>query len=441
MRIEATEKTVESIQAELTRARAAASNRDVEPERAGAYQAELSILPAELSWWKSKAAELASRRAGERLQYVEPLDAEEYQVLESLTHNLDRLRAVREDVAARSRRAEEVQRESLASAGELWSRAIDSIGDRSVCPRYDGLVLTPQTGLVPLRRDAESGLWEFHHVLSGVAPRADGHGRWIVTPDTGIVLILVPGGSFTAGAQSKDPAAANYDRDAQPTEGTRSARLDPYFLSKYEVTQSQWERMTGEMPSRWFAGWFVRESPVVTRIHPVESVNWFEATRTLARHGLMLPTELQWEHAERAGSSGRYGSSDDFASLLGKVNFADNSFRRGARQEPVAELGTDGSRIHLPVDAFEPNGFGFHGMLGNVSELCLDAYTDTFDRFPPRDGDGLVQPAMWANRPTRGGSYATPPAGLRMSARQAVLSSAKEDDVGLRPARTLERKP
>ncbi|HRI10259.1 MAG TPA: hypothetical protein PKW35_20715, partial [Nannocystaceae bacterium] len=56
------------------------------------------------------------------------------------------------------------------AAREVWQYAIASIRDRTQCPKYDGLVIEPQLGLLPLGRDPESGLWEFHYPITGDAP-------------------------------------------------------------------------------------------------------------------------------------------------------------------------------------------------------------------------------------------------------------------------------
>jgi len=56
-------------------------------------------------------------------------------------------------------------------------------------------MLEPQAGLVPLRVDPVSGLWEFWHVEGGERPALDPDAdRWAMVADTGLVLVLLPGG-------------------------------------------------------------------------------------------------------------------------------------------------------------------------------------------------------------------------------------------------------
>ncbi|MFN0241652.1 MAG: serine/threonine-protein kinase, partial [Planctomycetota bacterium] len=60
--------------------------------------------------------------------------------------------------------ARDLERDSLLEAAALWREAIESIADAQECPRYGGLALAPQLGLIPIGRDEQSGLWEFAHL-------------------------------------------------------------------------------------------------------------------------------------------------------------------------------------------------------------------------------------------------------------------------------------
>ena len=71
---------------------------------------------------------------------------------------------------------------------------------------YPGLDLRPQTGLVPIGVDPDSGLHEFWHVLSGEEPERGPDGKLRIGEQTGVVLVLVPGGPTILGA-STDPDA------------------------------------------------------------------------------------------------------------------------------------------------------------------------------------------------------------------------------------------
>jgi formylglycine-generating enzyme required for sulfatase activity len=118
---------------------------------------------------------------------------------------------------------------------------------------YDFVDLEPQLGLVPMGPDPKSGLWRFWHVESGSRPiRDEASGKLTVTGESGMVLVLLPGGTFSMGAQADDPNAPHYYRNAQANEGpVHEVTLAPFFLSKFEMTQGQWLQIMGENPSYW----------------------------------------------------------------------------------------------------------------------------------------------------------------------------------------------
>jgi formylglycine-generating enzyme required for sulfatase activity len=59
---------------------------------------------------------------------------------------------------------------------------------------------------------------------------------------TGIVMVLLPGGRFLMGAQKEDPSGPNYDPEAEENEGpVHEVTLRPFLIAKCELTQAQWK--------------------------------------------------------------------------------------------------------------------------------------------------------------------------------------------------------
>ena len=91
---------------------------------------------------------------------------------------------------------------SLAVQMPAWEEAIAAIADPGRSPKYGGLRIAPQLGLVPIGRDPDSGLFEFVHLQTGVPPPRGPGGKLAIDVATGVVLILIPGGRFTIGTTS-----------------------------------------------------------------------------------------------------------------------------------------------------------------------------------------------------------------------------------------------
>lgn len=293
-----------------------------------------------------------------------------------------------------------------------WERAISAIAKN---PRYHGLELKPQAGIIPLGGDPVSGLEEFAYPASGTVPTRDPRtGKLVLADDSCLVFVLVPGGTFTMGAQKKDPSGPNHDASIYgKREGpTHEVGLSPFFISKYEMTQAQWERCTGQKPS-----FFLLTVETVDPRHPVEQVSWNEAVAAMKGLDLDIPTEAQWEYACRAGTRTPWSTGVD-----------EDALRAAATLE--AESTT-------AVGSHAANGFGLHDMHGNVWEWCRDAFK-FYRENPVRPDDGLRSDDGGARfRVYRGGGFVNVPRMGRSSARHYGEPGAQENDVGVRPMRRV----
>lgn len=183
-----------------------------------------------------------------------------------------------------------------------------------------------------------------------------------------IPMMEIPAGSVQIGISG--------DTKNPPTLHTVSNR---FWMSKTEITQSQYLAMVGTNPSS-----------IQSTNHPVETVSWFEALafcdalttreRTAGRlpEGLVyrLPTSAEWEYAARGGPA---SSNTTFA---------------GSNDENLVSWNRTNAQAHQPVGLKLPNELGLYDMTGNVWEWCIDA-------LPPERTGKKGQDT----RVKRGGSY------------------------------------
>ena len=304
---------------------------------------------------------------------------------------------------------ETVQRRTIEDHRAKWDEAIAAIKEKH------GLHLEPQVGLVPLREDPKSGLWEFLVLRSGAPPEtASKAGGCKITSASGIVLVLVPVGNYWRGAQSKEEGDA-YDIHALDDETPSYENVPAFFVSKYEMSQGQWLRLAGANPSIY------QQELRDTLVHPVQQVSRRDCVRILRRAGLRLPSETEWEYACRAGTTAPWWTGAGKKDLEGACNLADQAARRrypsitweGIRDWPELD---DGAPLTAPVDSYRANRFGLHNVHGNVAEWCADSM------------QGLPV--------SRGGSFQDKATDAR-SARRIAQYDQPQGNVGVRPARSV----
>ncbi len=325
--------------------------------------------------------------------------------------------------------ASSIYHESIERHAADWGEAIASIRNPDECPQYGGLVLAPQLGLVPIGRDPRSGLWEFAHLGTGRPPRRGLDGSLGIGEGTGLVFVLIPRGAFRMGAVTarfgRPVRLYAYDNEFP----IRSVHLSPFFISKYEMTQDQWQRLTGENPSDLGP----RSEHHLSLQQPVENVTWHMAERAMRMAGLVLPTESQWEYAARAGTETPWWCGLDPRCLATSANVLAWD---GPDRDPTSVADwSDGFEGTAPVGSFSANPFGLHDVIGNVWEWSRDEYGPLDAPMDPQSGLFLVGDSR--ERVARGGAYNFGPQ-VSVS-RRVNLRPVFRFTIGVRPARPIDR--
>ena len=235
---------------------------------------------------------------------------------------------------------------------------------------------------------------------------------------TRLDLAWIAPGTFVMGsdAESADEAPAH------PVRLTRG-----FWIGQTEVTQAQWQRITGENPAL-FKG----------TNRPVESVSWHDAQAFLKKlnravadqipAGLVarLPTEAEWVYACRAGTRTKFWFGDDEAELAKYGNFADAAEATDLSWKDSSHR--DGFSGTAPVGSFPANPWGLHDMHGNVWEWCADWYG------PYAAGEAVdpVGPAGGHRRVIRGGGWGVTAEDCRSANRYRFKPEVSGGNIGLR---------
>ncbi|MBK8979470.1 MAG: protein kinase [Planctomycetes bacterium] len=300
-----------------------------------------------------------------------------------------------------------------------WRHAANEIGRN---PHYSApsiREIAPQTGLWPIGENPVTHLWEFYHLRSAwdgasepasiVVPRHDAAGNIDVDAGTGIVFVLIPGGTFWMGAQNTGPSDPNYDPGARVDEQpVHEVTLAPFLLARHELTKGQWQRLVfGDLP----------ENPLFWGDEPTEpayGLSWDMCMHLLGREGLTLPTEAQWEYGCRAGTTTRWWTGDDASSLGGVENLSG----------PL-----------IAVDGIRANPWGLLQAHGNVQEWCRDWFVAyTVAKHPD---DGLSTSLGSGYRVVRGGGFDSGALLARSASRSAVAPGYRHGHLGCRAARLI----
>ncbi|MBO1057934.1 MAG: formylglycine-generating enzyme family protein [Dolichospermum sp. JUN01] len=179
-------------------------------------------------------------------------------------------------------------------------------------------------------------------------------------------------------------------------EGVYTFHLSEFRMGKYPVTQAQYQAVMGTNPSHF--------SGSGKKNHPVERVNWHQATEFcqklteyLNKQGInvkiTLPSEIQWEYACRACTNTKFYT---------KFWFGDNNnqLKNHAWYDE-----NSGNQTHSVIEKEDThtNPWDLVDMHGNVWEWCADSWTDNIANLP-KNGESYVNLSQ-NNKLLRGGGW------------------------------------
>ncbi|WP_414691563.1 formylglycine-generating enzyme family protein [Noviherbaspirillum sp.] len=225
------------------------------------------------------------------------------------------------------------------------------------------------------------------------------------------VLVSLPSGAFTMGANSGDPTERPAHRVSIGT---------PFAIGKYEVTVDQWNACAegGGCPR------LTSKNPGNT---PVRDVSWEDAQAYVkwlsasTGKSYRLPSEAEWEYAARGGTSGRFWWGEQMRP--GNANCKDCG-------DPWSADGP------AKVGSFAPNPYGLHDVNGSVWEWVADCWHNSYKGAP---GDGRAWDAPGCReRVIRGGSWRDGASYMPSSTRFKYGASVRHSQNGFRVARDMK---
>jgi formylglycine-generating enzyme required for sulfatase activity len=219
----------------------------------------------------------------------------------------------------------------------------------------------------------------------------------VVKNSSGMEFAYVPAGSFQMGSANGDP-------NEQPVHQVTFAR--GFYMGRYEVTQAQWQKVSGNNPSTFSS---CGENCPVEQVSLDDTQEFIKKLNALNDgYEYRLPSEAEWEYACRAGTTGDYA---------GDVN-AMGWYTSNAEY-----------KTH-PVGQKQANAWGLFDMHGNVSEWVMDYQYNNYDGAPT---DGSARSKGVSNdRMERGGSWRLDDKHLRSAQRSAAPSDYRWKDIGFR---------
>ena len=244
-----------------------------------------------------------------------------------------------------------------------------------------------------------------------------------------------------------------------------------FYAGVFEVTQRQWELITGAKPSYFNNSTYYKTRPVEQVSYEdirgasnnlPSSVNWpgtgvsvlpsSFVGKLRTKTGLTdfdLPTEAQWEYLCRAGTAtvfndgaaaAKYdgavennnGNTNGYLAALGRYAFNGGKYWDGDSWENATSAfgPTNGTAV---VGSYQANAWGLYDTHGNVWEWCLDWYAGSLSGGPDPAGAG-----SGSYRVRRGGSWGSTASSCRSANRGPTTPPSTRDYyIGFRLVRTL----
>lgn len=251
----------------------------------------------------------------------------------------------------------------------------------------------------------------------------------VFLPKPLVDMVLIPDGSFQMG----NTGEYSGESDEKPVHSVTISKA--FYMSKYEVTQKQYQAVMGTNPSNFkgenlpveMVTWYnaVAFCNALSQLEgrtPCYTINGTNVTCNWDANGYRLPSEAEWEYAAKAGTT------TDFHN--GSLTNPDCSPLDNNLDKIGWYCGNENTKTR-EVGQKQPNAFGLYDMSGNVWEWCWDWYT-SYTNVTLTDPKG---PTMGSYRVYRGGSWIYYTFRCRSAYRNYDTPDSRYFDIGFRIVR------
>lgn len=221
-------------------------------------------------------------------------------------------------------------------------------------------------------------------------------------------MVYVEGGTFTMGATPEmNTKLSDHEKPVH------KVTLSSFYISKYEVTQDEWEAVLGYNPNENYIG--IKGTNV-----PATHISWddcqifIDSLNKISKFKFRLPTEAEWEFAARGGTFSKRTkySGGNNAYEVANVNFKNFGSKIGQKK---------------------PNELGLYDMTGNASEWCQDSYAPYTNETVT---DPLIELDNTEDKVNRGGGWGSTLWQSRISNRNGLPKDNRGNGSGMRLAAT-----